>query len=94
MVSFASHPFILVYRLTTPNRFLISIHHTNIVVLHADFSPEYMAYIYSKTPPPKLSHLVIHRSRDFDLEVPEHWKLAAETIVALAKFFIEQDNTG
>ncbi|KAH6667394.1 hypothetical protein B0J14DRAFT_658844 [Halenospora varia] len=75
-------------------RFLISIHQATIVFLHADFSPEYMAYIYSKTPPLELPHLIVHRSKDFDLEVPEHRKLAAETIVALAKLFIEQDNTG
>ena len=93
MVSFASPSLISVYHLTTLSRFLISIHQATIVFLHADFAPEYIAYIYSKTPPPKLPHLIIHRSRDFDLEVPEHRKLAAETIIALAKLFMKQDNT-
>lgn len=76
------------------NRFsciLISIHQTDIAFLHADFSPEYMAYIYSQYPPLELPHLMVHRSRDYNLAVREDCKLAAEIVVAIATFYIEQE---
>ncbi|KFY86666.1 hypothetical protein V500_07480 [Pseudogymnoascus sp. VKM F-4518 (FW-2643)] len=70
---------------------LISIHQTDIAFLHADFSPEYMAYIYSQCPPLELPHLMVHRSRDYNLAVREDRKLAAEIVVAIATFYIEQE---
>lgn len=50
-----------------------------------------MTYIYSETLPPELPHLIVYQSRDYNLGIPEDRRLAAEIIVALAAFFIKQD---
>ncbi|OBT85672.1 hypothetical protein VE02_05939 [Pseudogymnoascus sp. 03VT05] len=70
---------------------LISIHQTDIAFLYADFSLEYMAYIYSQHPPSELPRLIVHRSRDYNLAVQEDRKLAAEIVIAIATFYTEQE---
>lgn len=34
---------------------------------------------------------MVHRSRDYNLAIPEDRKLAAEIVVAIATFYIEQE---
>lgn len=50
-----------------------------------------MDYIYSENQPVELPYLEIHRLKNFDLEIPEDRKAAAEMIIALAAFFNDQE---
>jgi hypothetical protein len=67
------------------------VHQTNIAFLHADFSEEYMDFIYSSHPPQQLPYLTVYRSREYDLGVPDERLMAAETLVALVNLFTDQE---
>lgn len=71
----------LFYYLINLSRFLISIHQQNMVFLEADFSEEYIKYIYSRNNMPEAPSLTIYRSREYDLARKEDRKLLLKCLL-------------
>jgi hypothetical protein len=68
------------------SRFLISVQQSDIMLLYCDFSLEYLSYVYSNQPPPRLPYITLHRSRKYDLGDSTVRREAAVAILALGEY--------
>jgi hypothetical protein len=57
------------------------------MLLYCDFTLDYLSYVYSDQPPPRLPYITLHRSRKYDLGDPTERKEAAAAILALGEYF-------